>query len=95
MVDRSRWQRFAIATRTVSGLGRLAIVAVVVLIFALLGQGRARAASPIHIAAPAPDATVSNSVTTLVKIKPDVSRVAFLLDGTLMASSSSTYYVWN
>jgi len=95
MVDRSRWQRCAIAARTVSGLGRLAIVSVVVLIFALLGQGQARAASPIKIHSPAPDAIVSNSVTTSVKIKPAVARVAFLLDGTLMASSSSTSYVWN
>jgi Bacterial Ig domain/Protein of unknown function (DUF1565) len=95
MVDRSRWQRFAIATRTVSGLGRLAIVAVVVLIFAPLGHSQAFAASPIHIASPAPDATVSNSVTTSVKIKPDVARVAFLLDGTLLSSSSSTSFVWN
>src|SRR5271155_418142 len=95
MVDRSRWQLFAIATRTVSSLGRLAFGVVVVLILALLGHSQAFAASPIHIASPAPDAVVSNSVTTSVKIKPDVARVAFLVDGNLMASSSSTTYVWN
>src|SRR6202162_329883 len=95
MVDRSRWQLFAIATRTVPGLPRVVIVASVVLVFALLGQGRARAASPIQIASPAPGAVDSNSVTTSVKIKPDVARVAFLLDGNLMSSSSSTKYVWD
>ena len=95
MGDRSRWQLVAIATRTASSLGRLAIVASVILIFAMLGQGRARAASPIHIDSPAPDATVSNMVTTTVQVKPDVASVAFLVDGTVMASSSSTTYVWN
>ena len=95
MVDRSRWQLVAVATRTASGLGKLAIVWVFSFMFALIGQGRARAASPIHIASPAPDAVVSNLVTTSVKIKPAVASVAFKLDGTVMSSSSSTTYVWD
>ena len=95
MVDRSRWQLVAVATRTASSLKRLATVVVVVLMLALLGHGQAFAASPIHIASPAPDATVSNLVTTSVKIKPGVAQVAFLVDGTVVSSSSSTSYVWN
>ena len=74
MVDRSRWQLVAIATRTASGLRRLATSVVVGLMFALLGHGQACAASPIHIASPAPDATVSNLVTTSVKIKAVVAQ---------------------
>jgi hypothetical protein len=85
----------AIAARAASRLRRLAAAAVVVLIFALLGQGQARAASPIKIHSPAPDATVSAMVTTSVRVKPQVARVAFLLDGAVMASSSSTNYVWD
>src|ERR1700723_3641784 len=95
MADRSRWLISAIAGRTASSLQRLAIAVVVSFIFALLGYSQAFAASPVHIASPAPHATVSNSVTTSVKINPDVARVAFLLDGALMASSSSTKYGWN
>jgi len=95
MADRSRWLISAIAGRTASSLRKLAIPGVISLILALVGHGQALAASPIHIASPAPDATVSNLVTTSVKIKPSVASVAFLLDGTLMASSSSTSYVWN
>ena len=95
MVDRSRWQLFAVATRTASGLGKLASVLVVSLMFALIGLGQARAASPIHIASPAPDAVVSNLVTTSVKVKPGVASIAFKLDGTVMSSSSSTRYVWD
>ena len=63
--------------------------------FALIGEGRALAASPIHIASPAPDAVVSNLVTTSVKVRPTVASVAFKLDGTVMSSSSSTTYVWD
>ena len=70
MVDRSRRQLVAIATRTASSPQRLVTVVVVTFILALLGHGQAFAASPIHIASPAPDATVSNLVTTSVKIKP-------------------------
>jgi len=95
MVDRSRWRMCAIATGTVSGLERLAIVATVGLVLALLGRGQAYAAGPIHIASPAPDATVSDMVTTSVKIKPEVAQVAFLVDGVVMTSSSSTKYVWD
>jgi hypothetical protein len=95
MVDRSRWHLVAVATRTASRLRRLAVVGVVGLILALIGQGQALAASSIHIAAPAPDAIVSNFVTTSVKIKPDVASVAFRLDGSVMSSSSSTTYVWD
>src|ERR1700722_11567339 len=95
MADRSRWLISAIAGRTGASRQRLAIVVVIGFILALLGHSQAFAASPIHIASPAPDATVSNLVTTSVKIKPGVAQVAFLLDGTLMASSSSTSYVWD
>ena len=95
MVDRSRWQLIAIATRMASGLGKLAIVWVVSFMFALFGGGRALAASPIHIATPAPDAVVSNFVTTSVKVRPGVASIAFKLDGTVMSSSSSTRYVWD
>jgi hypothetical protein len=94
MVDRSRWQLVAIATRTASSLKRLAIV-VVAFILAVFGHSQAFAASPIHIASPAPDATVSNLVTTSVTIKPGVANVAFLLDSTLMSLSSSTSYLWD
>jgi hypothetical protein len=95
MTDRTRWLITAIAGRTASGLLRLAILGVTGLVLALLGHDQAFAASPIHIASPAPDATVSNLVTTSVKIKSAVANVAFLLDGTLMTSSSSTSYVWD
>jgi hypothetical protein len=61
----------------------------------LAGYGRAYAASQIRIHSPAPDATVSAMVTTTVRIKPDVARIAFMVDGTLMSSSSSTSYVWD
>jgi hypothetical protein len=95
MVDRSRWQLFAIAPRISASLRRLALIGIVGLILAALGHGQAFAASPIHIASPAPDATVSSLVTASVTIKPDVKQVAFLVDGTLMASSASTTYIWN
>src|ERR1700674_694761 len=95
MADRSRWLISAIAGRTASSLQRLAIAVVVGFILALLGHGQAFAGSPIRIASPAPDATVANLVTTSVKIKPGVAQVAFLVDGTLVSSSSSPSYVWN
>src|SRR3984957_5310211 len=95
MADRSRWLISAIAGRTASSLRKLAIPGVISLILALVGHGRALAASPIHIASPAPDAIVSNLVTTSVKIRPNVASVAFRLDGTVMSSSSSTTYVWD
>ena len=83
------------ATRTAYCLRRLTLVAMVGLILALLGHGQAYAAGPIKIHKPAPDATVSDMVTTSVRIKPEVAQVAFLLDGTLLSSSSSTSFVWN
>ncbi len=95
MVDRSRLQLVAVATRTASSWRRLAVVGVVGWIVALIGPGQALAASPIHIASPAPDAIVSNLVTTSVKVRPSVASVAFILDGAVMSSSSSTTYVWD
>jgi len=83
------------ATWTACCLRRVTLVAVVGLILVLLGQGRAYAASPIKIHSPAPDSTVSDLVTTSVRIKPEVEQVAFLLDGVLMATSSSTSFVWD
>ena len=83
------------ATRRAYSLRKLMLVATVGLTLALLGNGRANAASPIKIHSPAPDSIVSDLVTTSVRIKPKVAQVAFLLDGTLMASSSSTTFVWN
>ncbi len=83
------------ASRTVCCLRRLTLVAMVGLILALFDRGQAYAAGPIKIHKPAPDATVSDMVTTSVRIKPEVAQVAFLLDGTLLSSSSSTSFVWN
>jgi hypothetical protein len=83
------------ATWTAYCLRRVTLVAVVGLIFTLLGYGRANAASPIKIHSPAPDSVVSEMVTTSVRVKPEVAQVAFLIDGTLMASSSSTSFVWD
>jgi hypothetical protein len=83
------------ATRRAYSLRKLMLVATVGLTLALLGNSRAYAASPIKIHSPAPDSVVSNMVTTSVKVKPEVAQVAFLIDGTLMASSSSTSFVWD
>ena len=83
------------ATRTAYCLRRLMLVAIVGLALALLGNGQAYAASPIKIQSPTPDATVTDMVTTSVRIKPDVAQVAFLIDGTLVSSSSSNSFVWN
>jgi len=83
------------ATRTARSLRRLTLVATGGLFLAMLGNGRAYAAGPIRIHAPAPDSVVRDMVTTLVKVKPKVTRVAFMIDGKLMSSSSSTSFVWN
>ena len=83
------------ATRRAYYLRRLTLVASVGFILALLGNGQAYAASPIKIKSPTPHSTVTHMVTTSVRIKPEVARVVFLLDGALMASSSSTSFVWN
>jgi hypothetical protein len=83
------------AARKVLSLRRHALSAVVGLCLAILGYGRAYAAAPIRIHSPAPNAIVSNLVTTTVRIKPTVARVAFMVDGNLEASSASTTYVWD
>jgi Protein of unknown function (DUF1565) len=83
------------AIRKASSLRGRTLVATVGLCLAMLGYGRAYAASPIRIHSPAPNSVVSEMVTTLVQIKPKVTRVAFLIDGKLMTSSSSTSFVWN
>src|SRR6267142_4433113 len=81
-------------TRMGRGLLRLTFVALVGMVLVLLGHNRA-SASPIKISSPTPDSTVANLVTTSVKIKKKVKKVAFLVDGNLMASSSSTSFTWN
>src|ERR1700674_4861677 len=83
------------ATRMALSLCRLTIVGLLGLVFLILSHGRVYAASPIKIAAPIPDSTVANLVTTSVRIKKTVKKVAFLVDGNLMASSSSTSFTWN
>jgi hypothetical protein len=85
-------------TRKALCLRRRTLVATVGLCLAILGYGRAYAAPPIRIHSPAPNAIVSNLVTTKVKVRPTVARVAFMVDGNLEASeaaSSSTTYVWD
>jgi hypothetical protein len=82
------------ATRMALSLCRLTIVGLLGLVFLILGHGRAYA-SPIKIASPVPDSTVANLVTTSVRIKHTVKKVAFLIDGNLMASTSSTSFTWN
>lgn len=74
---------------------RLTLGAIVSLILALLGHSPAYAASLIKIQSPAPDAIVSDMVTTSVRTRPEVAQVAFLIDGTLMSSSSATSFVWD
>src|SRR5579862_479852 len=83
------------ATRTAYGMRRLTLGAIVSLILALLGHSPAYAASLIKIQSPAPDAIVSDMVTTSVRTRPEVAQVAFLIDGTLMSSSSATSFVWD
>src|ERR1700682_3942296 len=82
------------ATRIGRSLLRISFVALVGLVLVLLGDRRVYA-SPIKIASPIPDSTVANLVTTSVRIKKTVKKVAFLVDGNLMASSSSTSFTWN
>ena len=82
------------ATRIGRSLFKFTIVALVGMVLVLLGHNRAYA-SPIKIASPTPDSTVTDLVTASVKIKRNVKKVAFLVDGNLMASSSSTSFTWN
>jgi hypothetical protein len=81
--------------RKARSLRRRTLVATVGLCLAIFGCGRAYAAGPIRIYSPAPDAIVSNLVITTVRVKPIVTRVAFMVDGNLETSSSSTTYVWD
>src|SRR5260370_29585945 len=83
------------ATRMALGLRRLTFVGLFGLGFLILGHSRAYAAGPIKISAPLADATVANLVTESVRIKSNVKRVGFMVDGILLASSASTSYAWD
>jgi Bacterial Ig domain len=82
------------ATLLATGLRRPAIVALG-LVLLMLGHGRAYAASPIKIASPLANSTVAKLVTASVKIKSEVKKVGFMVDGVLMASSPSTTFSWD
>ncbi len=83
------------ATEKALGLRRLILVAAIGFLLILLGHSRAYAASPIHINKPAPDSVVSDLVTTLVRVKPKVAKIVFMLDGNPLSTTTSTSFTWN